>query len=395
MKLFFALGSFYPAQTGGADNSAYWMVRALAKKGHQVSVATTNSGLKPGDVEFDRWKPTEFGEVVYVRTLIHYLPLRLFWYSLRRALRADVVHLNAVFYPISILLGYACALAGKRVVWSVHGELAPEALRYSPRRKKIFLALLGFIKHRAVFHATSPKEAGYVRQVLGASVRVKVIPLFLELPPRETRQTGQPYLLFVGRLHTVKALDRLFDALAAVPEFRTGGWHLKVVGIGEPEYEKALREQVNQLGLTDRVQFLGFRAGEEKYRLMASARATVLPSHTENFSVIVVESLSQGTPVLASIHTPWEILEETGAGWWTDNQVPVLASALQNVIKLDEAACDAYRDRAYRLATEHFDIKRHIGEWTTLYDQVSRGLPVSAESSADGSSAVRKKQPVV
>lgn len=371
MTLFFALGSFFPAQTGGADNSAYWLVRALSRQGYRVSVATTNSGLTDGQVPFDRWTPTDFGAVVYARTRIHYLPLRLFYFSLRRALQADVVHLNALFYPISLLLALVCVPLGKHVVWSVHGELAPEALKTSTSRKKVFLRLIGLLKHRVTFHVTSETERAYALDTFGTAIRTVVVPLYLELPACRTHQPAEPYLLFLGRLHPIKALDRLLTALSQTPAFRQHPWRLKIVGIGEPAYEQSLKTQTTQLGLADQVDFLGFRDGDEKYELLANAYLTLLTSHTENFSIIVVESLSQATPVLTSVYTPWQLLAEQEAGWWVDNQPDVLAQTLTTALTLPDETYQQYRRNARRVAVSDFDIDRHIGRWDAVYGRIT------------------------
>ncbi len=369
MHIFYALGSFYPAQTGGADNSTYWMAQALNQRGVRVSVATTNSGLTAGQVTFDRWLPTSFGEVVYARTLIHYLPLKLLWFSVRRALKADVVHLNNLFYPSSLVLGLLCSLLGKRIVWSIHGELAPIALSQGTAQKKVFLSLIRLLAPHVTFHVTGNLEENYLKHTFGPTVRYCRIPLYMELPAQQPRQPGPPYLLFVGRIDPIKALDNLLRAAAQSAAFQQGGYQLWLVGKGKPAYEQELANLVQELGLTNRVQFLGFRDGIEKYQLMANAQATLLPSHTENFSVIVVESLAQGTPVLASVYTPWAMLPTEGVGWQTDNRPEPLAQAIDQVIHTPPDHYATMRQRAYAVAHTHFDVHKHIGEWLTCYTQ--------------------------
>ena len=49
--------------------------------------------------------------------------------------------------------------------------------------------------------------------------------------------------------------------------------------------------------------------GEEKNKVIASNMALVLPSKSENFGNVVLEALAQGTPVIASKNTPWQILD--------------------------------------------------------------------------------------
>jgi glycosyltransferase involved in cell wall biosynthesis len=60
------------------------------------------------------------------------------------------------------------------------------------------------------------------------------------------------------------------------------------------------RQQVERLGLQDRVSFLGFVQGEEKERVLREAWAFALPSHQENFGVAVLEAVAAGLPVVIS-----------------------------------------------------------------------------------------------
>ena len=53
-----------------------------------------------------------------------------------------------------------------------------------------------------------------------------------------------------------------------------------------------------------------------------------MPSHNENFGNVVVESLSQGTPVIASTGTPWKILEKYHAGYWIKNNPENIAKKI-------------------------------------------------------------------
>ena len=67
--------------------------------------------------------------------------------------------------------------------------------------------------------------------------------------------------------------------------------------------------------------------GEEKYKLYANAYFSILVSHSENFGNVVIEALSQGTPVIASKGTPWEQLAEK-AGFWIDNDENSIACCI-------------------------------------------------------------------
>ena len=117
------------------------------------------------------------------------------------------------------------------------------------------------------------------------------------LPPREELRrsfalTG-PTLAFAGRLTAQKSLRVALEALAAVE-----GVELLIAGEGDER--AALERDVAELGLGDRVRFLGALPRERVVELFAAADASVLSSSWENFPHTVVEALAAGAPVIAT-----------------------------------------------------------------------------------------------
>jgi glycosyltransferase involved in cell wall biosynthesis len=66
---------------------------------------------------------------------------------------------------------------------------------------------------------------------------------------------------------------------------------------------------------------------EAKKRLFENSDVAVVPSHTENFAIVVAEALAHGVPVIASMGTPWNRLDEMKCGLWVDNDAVSLADA--------------------------------------------------------------------
>lgn len=363
MKIFFPIGSFYPAQIGGPDNTTYWHAKALVKRGYEVWVATTNDGIGP-EVVTDRWLNTDYGRVIYVKTAIHYAPLKLLLTSLKPLWHCDIVHLSNLFFPISWLMALLAVLLDKKIVWTPHGELDPQALIYSKSRKRIVLRLIGLLRKRVVFQATCDAEATYIRSQFGPDVSIVQLPCFVELTAKLDRIPGD-YWLYVGRIHPKKAIERLIEALPLVRSKK----RLKIIGDPHNEYGHQLVDLIARLGLGGQVDFLGHKRGVEKYQLMADAYCLVMPSHTENFGIVVTEALTQGTPVIASLGTPWQILSDRQAGFWSSNEVAALAQTLNRMADLEPDAYEAYRANAVRLVTE-FDVERNIHKWETVYQQL-------------------------
>ncbi|MBQ6341344.1 MAG: glycosyltransferase [Kiritimatiellae bacterium] len=238
----------------------------------------------------------------------------------------DVVFVHSMWLP-SVMRACRTALrAGTPLVRMPHGCLNPAALRHSAWKKALVSPLERRYMRRAacVLVTTETEKAAVERWVRGVR-RVEVVGMGVDdllspdLPSKRT-DDGPKTFLFVGRLHPLKGLDLLLAALPA-------GALLRVIapdGGRQAHYERLAR----QLGVADRVTFLGVKTGAEKIAEMRRADALVLPTHSENFGFAVAEALVVGTPAITTKGAPWEGLETHGCGWWTDVDAAALRAAL-------------------------------------------------------------------
>ena len=193
--------------------------------------------------------------------------------------------------------GHPCELCKTGRTWN--------AVRYRCYRDSVPLSALYasiLALHRAIgtwrridrFIALNPFTAGkMVEGGITEPGRLRVLGNFSPntIPPARSSQQRAPYVLFVGRLSDEKGVDVLIDAAAQVPELG-----VKIAGDGPQE--GALRARA--AGLPN-VEFLGRVEGERKFQLMREARAVAFPSVCyENFSLVLLEALSVGTPIIAS-----------------------------------------------------------------------------------------------
>ncbi|MCJ8164437.1 glycosyltransferase [Pontibacter sp. E15-1] len=364
MNVFLSSGSFFPAQTGGPSNSLYWHAKALVENDVAVTILTTNRGItEQSPVPSDKWTNMGFGDVRYCSSRY-----KAFVNSINATKRSDIIHLSSLFYFPSFLLAIYLYLQGRNWIWSPRGECSADALRYSSIKKKLILKLINRLKGRVVFHSTSPKETEEIMAVFG-KVKVLEFPNYCSLEDRLAVDTKKQ-ILFMGRIHPIKAIENLIQAVAMSEEFNTKGYSLKIVGKCAPEnagYLNSLKELVEKSGLRDKVHFAGHLTGKEKSNAYAESYCLVLPSHTENFGNVIIEALNFGTPVIASKNTPWGILEESDAGYHVSNQVSELADALNRIISLPQNQYQAMRENAFNLCEQHFSINNNIDKWIDAY----------------------------
>ncbi|MBW4517314.1 MAG: glycosyltransferase family 4 protein [Timaviella obliquedivisa GSE-PSE-MK23-08B] len=111
-----------------------------------------------------------------------------------------------------------------------------------------------------------------------------------------TSPPDRPYFFYIGRPDPYKNLHRVIWALTAL----SADYQLLIAGSPDRRYTPLLQAQVQELGLTDRVQFLDYVTYDQLPQLYGQAIALVFPSLWEGFGFPVLEAMSCGTPVITS-----------------------------------------------------------------------------------------------
>lgn len=247
--------------------------------------------------------------------------------------------------------------------------LEPWALAHRRWKKRVAWRL--YQRHdlarAALLHATSDAEASSIHR-LGLRVPVVVVPNGVHVPPAlPERQHGTlRRALFLSRLHPVKGLPLLIEAWARV---RPAGWELVIAGPNEESHRAEIEALVRQAGVSEAVTFAGTVPEADKWALYRSADLFVLPTHSENFGLVVAEALGAGVPVLTTRGAPWRELETHRCGWWTDVSVDAIATALADATARSRADLDAMGARGRALVLERYgwdDVARQmkaVYEW--------------------------------
>ncbi len=178
---------------------------------------------------------------------------------------------------------------------------------------------------------------------------------FLERVP-EVR--GKRFLLFLSRIHEKKGIDLLISAFAKVapehPELC-----LVVAGPDQVGLARLLKAQAERCGVGDRIFWPGMLSGDAKYGAFRAADAFVLPSHQENFGIVVAESLACGTPVLISNKVNiWKDILAQGCGIVREDTEAGVRCLLSDWLHLSPAAASAMRREARHAFDKHYSMRR-------------------------------------
>lgn len=292
----------FPPYLGGTGNVAYHNAKVLSERGHQVTVLTARQKLSvqrvfPFQVEY---LPATFrlGNAPLTPGLLD----RLHQY--------DVVHLHAPYIFGEMLVGMATRRYRIPLVVTYHQDLIAPGLRgmaflvYGQTAQRHALAQARYIvatshdyaRHSHLWHWFGDRWSA-VRTIPNGVDTLTFRPPDYPAGPIGRGFRKYPYALFVGamdRAHFFKGVPVFLDALSRVP-----GLHAVLVGAGEmrPAFERLARPK-----LADRAHFVGRLTTEDLVLAYQHAVVTVLPSISqgEAFGLVLLESMSSGTPVIAS-----------------------------------------------------------------------------------------------
>lgn len=128
---------------------------------------------------------------------------------------------------------------------------------------------------------------------------------------------GNPYFLFLGRIHPKKGIDLIVKAYADLCRANGHAKLPKIVIAGpglESPYGQNVKKMAEELCPPDSVFYPGMLLGNQKWGALYNCEASVLPSHQENFGISVVETLACGRPVLISDQVNiWREVKDSGA----------------------------------------------------------------------------------
>jgi len=293
----------------------------------------------------------------------------------RNAANYDAVVVNGLwqFHGLSAWI----ALRGSRTPYFVftHGMLDPWFKRTYPLKHLKKLIYWTLVERRLLRDAravlfTCEEERILARESFPFYKVREVVTGYGTSPPEDHPQDsidafhaahpalrGRRLVLFIGRLHEKKGCDLLVSAFARVCE-RDPALHLVMAGPGGTPYEESLRSQVADLGIGDRVTWIGMISGVAKWGALRAAEITCLPSHQENFGITVAESLACGTPVAISNKVNiWREIEADRAGWVDEDNVDGTARCLSRWLDCAPAEFEGMRERARQCFDEHFRIE--------------------------------------
>lgn len=314
------------------------------------------------------------------------------------AKRSDVLHGHGIWMYIDYLTAGAARDLGKPHVFSPQGCLEPWALTRSRWKKAPVRRLFadGALRRMACIHATNRREAENVR-ALGLENPIAVIPngidpaAFAELPDRATLSerfpevAGKKVVLFLSRIHPKKGPLRLAEAWGTLAgDFP--GWHLVVAGNDEIGHRAEVERALKARGVMDRATFTGPMIGADELVAMAAADVFVLPSLSEGFSMVILEAMASGLPVLLTPGCNFPEAVSAGAALETAPDARGTEQGLRRLMRMTDEERREMGERGRALVTTRYTWERVVRDLKQVYEWCLDGgtaPPVVLTDSAD------------
>jgi glycosyltransferase involved in cell wall biosynthesis len=181
--------------------------------------------------------------------------------------------------------------------------------------------------------------------------------------------------IYLGRIHPKKGCDLLIqafaDVLAADPD-----WHLLICGPDQVGLRASLLGMANRLNISNRITWIDMVSGDMKWGAFRASEIFVLPSHQENFGIVVAEALACGTPALISNQVNiWHEVQQDGAGLVAPDTQGGTSALLNTWLNLSPEQKSDMRKRAHESFLQHFEI--HAAAESLIRALSSCGVTIS------------------
>ena len=364
-----------PVTGGGTAERTFQMSRFLAKTGVSCSILTTDIGLTA-----ERMEALQSVEVIALHCFSKRFYIPQFSYRKIRKLieSVDIVHLMGHWTFLNALVYFIAGHLGKPYVVCPAGALPIYG------RSRVFKVIYNHVVGKKIMDNAS----GYIAitsaeitqfQSYGVNPdRIVVIPNGIDGTEyisaddtgfRSRHGLGSdPFVLFVGRLNSIKGPDLLLQAFIRVKD-RLQDFHLVFIG-PDGGMLLELKEIAAVSDIADRVHFIGFLGGDDKAQAYHAAELLVIPSRQEAMSIVALEAGITATPVLLTDQCGFDEVATINGGKVVPASVDGLQYGLLELLK-DCIQLKIMGTNLKRHVSDHFSWDSIVGNFLELYRKLT------------------------
>lgn len=389
MKILQVISSFPPAYSyGGPARVAYEISKELVKRGHEVTVYTTDVYDACSRFKYDNNPMWMDGiEVYYFKNVSNKLAQRknlatapMMAFALNKNVeKFDVIHLHEYRSFQAIFVSHYAKKYNIPCILQVHGAVQPIFQRQG--LKKIFDLFFGYkiLRDASKVIALTETEAEQYKKMGVDEDEIEIVPNgidlseYNDLPERgEFRKKygikgEEKIILYLGRIHEIKGIDLLVEAFADLVKELD---NIKLVIVGQDDgFLSTLKRQIEDLNLGDKILLTGPLYEQDKLKAYVDADVYVLPSVYETFPVTVLEACACGTPVIVTDRCGIADIVDGRIGYVVEYDKDQLRGAIIKVLS-DEGLRKRFGEKGRKLIEEKFTWEKIIEQSEKIYEEV-------------------------
>ena len=284
--------------SGGAEQVMHEHMKGWVVAGHEVTLFT--SSFYGGNNE-------EFIDgIKIIRHGSQYLTVHLFafaWYLFGKHGKYDLVvdqfHGWPFFTPLYVRCPKLAVIQElTREVWFKYP--LPLGLNYLLGTIGFLAEPLFFLFYRNTHFMTGSESAKKELQIVGIkNENITVVPhgVILDLPKKLPEKEKKPTIVFLGALAADKGIEDALTVFSLLKKTRK--YQFWILGKGDVNYVKYLKQKTRQLDIDKETVFFGFVTQAKKFDLLARSHIMINPSIREGWGLVNIEANAVGTPVIA------------------------------------------------------------------------------------------------
>ena len=369
LRLLQVTGTLDPSY-GGPPVVMNQLTRSLLELGHETEGVTLDSPADPWLAECSgevHALGPSLGRYRYCRRLLPWLRLHANHY--------DALIVHGIWQYQSFAVRSALRASDVPYFVFTHGALDPWFKRQYPFKHAKKVLYWPWAEYRVLRDAsavlfTCEEERVLARESFGPyRAREAVVGFGIEDPVGDAAGQRSAFLdkypllrdkrvlLFLSRIHRKKGCDLLLRAFADASR-HDAEIHLVVAGPDQSGWRADLESLARSFGIDERVTWTGMLTGDVKWGAYRVADAFVLPSHSENFGIVVPEALACGLPVLITNKVNiWREIDGSGAGLVENDTVAGATALLRRWLDLSERESNLMRRQARVCFVQYFELR--------------------------------------
>lgn len=381
MKILQVISYFNP-KFGGDVNVVFNHSKHLVKKGHEVTILTTDFDF---DNKYAKAIRDEGVKVIPFHCMLNwglflYSPSMKSWVN-KNIKFFDIVHMhNFRSYQNNVVHHYA-KKNNVHYILQAHGSVLPFITKQ--RLKKVYDLVWGkkILNNATKLIALTKSEVKqYIQMGVGEN-RIEVLPNGINLSEYDSLpkrgcfrgkydiKENEKIVLYVGRIHKSKGIKLLVEAFTDLTKQLN---NVKLVFVGADDgYQQQLNQLINELGISDKILFTGFVDNQEKISAFIDSDVFVTPKFY-GFPITFLEACMCGIPIVTT--TDGDTLDwlNDKVGYITNYDKNHLQNTIFEILKNNELI-RRFRIEQNKLVKEKFNWIEITGEFEKIYYQIKTG----------------------